>query len=332
MRNSAVQSIPNHQNQISTLVLEGDYCAEHEWGILPILQKSGIKPLVFESSEFPQGYPESYTGPWGFDRNCVNSSSPSRWKSPTKESPEGNIVLTLSKETKTKAPGAFLFAQANHAFSPEEIPAPHKISSKNYRPYQGSFVEYNKSEITRLAQSAEKRGVLNWDRHTTSAWDNTGFSILTRDPDTIEFLKIIYSSLLSKPQPESKTLGIWLGGAGNNPFSRNGLVLSIKELTDPENLQTLQASEESTAKTHWMAVHTGIYSIVPKSKYFALQPGNVLKSRNHDNPIYQEIPPTKHPLMFFLNPMDQKNNNCGWFTVEELTAWMNGEPNPITKI
>jgi hypothetical protein len=55
--------------------------------------------------------------------------------------------------------------------------------------------------------------------------------------------------------------------------------------------------------------------------YFALSPRWAF-----DN----EKDKTKHPVMFWLNPQNQKDNNFGWYTVEELDQWINGE-GPVPK-
>src|SRR3546814_16244788 len=34
---------------------------------------------------------------------------------------------------------------------------------------------------------------------------------------------------------------------------------------------------------------------------------------------------TIHPVIFFLNPAKQDQNNYGWFTVEELDKWLTGK-------
>jgi hypothetical protein len=53
--------------------------------------------------------------------------------------------------------------------------------------------------------------------------------------------------------------------------------------------------------------------------YYALSPKWEQKDSN-----------SKHPVVFFLNPMDQSNNNHGWFTVEDLELWIKGK-GPIPK-
>jgi hypothetical protein len=53
--------------------------------------------------------------------------------------------------------------------------------------------------------------------------------------------------------------------------------------------------------------------------YYALSPSWLKSDRE-----------SKHPVMFWLNPMDQQDNNYGWFTVEELEQWIQGK-GPIPK-
>lgn len=325
MRNAQVQILKNKEEKVCGIVLEGDYCSEHEQGIKPLLQTCGIKPLEFQSEKHPNGYPKDYTGPWGMERITIHSP---QWRIPSMESPKGNLVIKDAKETKNREAGCLLIGEAYHGYDPRELPPLHELGRKiNF--YRGNPIEFSKSEITRLAEHAKKHDRPNYDKHTSSAWTDDGFAILSRDPEVIVFLHLLYEGL----QGKMPLAAIWTGGAGNNPFARNGLVLGIPPLIDPENLKTMEEAEKGQAEVHWMAQATGVYEAVPKSLYFALGPGRVLKTRNGrgENKGPEEVPPTKHPLMFFLNPMDQKNNEFGWFTVEELTAWAKGEPNPIAK-
>lgn len=38
---------------------------------------------------------------------------------------------------------------------------------------------------------------------------------------------------------------------------------------------------------------------------------------------------TKHPLIYWLNPRNQELISAGWYTVEDLETWLNGEPGKI---
>lgn len=39
---------------------------------------------------------------------------------------------------------------------------------------------------------------------------------------------------------------------------------------------------------------------------------------------------TRYPVIFFLNPMRQREHDYGWFTVEELEQWTEGR-GPVMK-
>ncbi len=135
---------------------------------------------------------------------------------------------------------------------------------------------------------------------------------------------------------ERGDFAIWMGGSGNNPFARSGVVLAIPSAIPPEKLQQMLDSDLGQNALLDDADATGVIERIKASQernrgpypgrpgqfgYYALQPGRTLKSRvGLPNPIE-----TKHPVMFFMNPMDQASVNFGWFTVEELDAWLDGK-------
>ena len=63
---------------------------------------------------------------------------------------------------------------------------------------------------------------------------------------------------------------------------------------------------------------TGIHKLLKEAdcKYYALSPRWADESKTE--------------VKFWLNPYDQTNNNYGWYAVEDLEAWVNGE-GPIPK-
>lgn len=129
---------------------------------------------------------------------------------------------------------------------------------------------------------------------------------------------------------------IWMGGSGSNPFARSGVVLAIPSAIDPEKLQFMLDSDLQQNALLDDVDATGIIERIKSAQernpgrftkwpdkfgYHALSPGRTLGSRvGLPNPVE-----TKHPVMFFMNPMDQKSVNFGWFTVEELDAWLEGK-------
>jgi hypothetical protein len=143
-----------------------------------------------------------------------------------------------------------------------------------------------------------------------SQWDESGFCVLSNDATTLAKLKTIYQAF------ETKDIAIWLGGGG--VFQNAGLCIAIashlpKDVTD--KWLTTDVDNEQIKKEF---AATGIEEKLKKAGkgYFALSP-----RRDKDG-----------SLMYWLNPMEQKQNNCGWFKLNELEAWAKNEgPIPMKK-
>src|SRR3546814_851903 len=128
-------------------------------------------------------------------------------------------------------------------------------------------------------------------------------------------------------------LAIMIGGGSKNPFDRGGLVIARASKIPAEQAQvTLEADLEAKRlsdaaeatgikeKIDALPIQRGPFSM---KRYFALHPKwtttGLIEGRS-----------TIHPVIFFLNPAQQDQNNYGWFTVEELDQWLEGK-GPVPK-
>jgi hypothetical protein len=144
----------------------------------------------------------------------------------------------------------------------------------------------------------------------------------------IRRLERIYKGLLSK------NAAIWMGGAGNNPFARPSFVVylydqipsasaeQMRKLHEDTNA-LLAAAEATGIEKRLQATHGNIGFQPTGCRWYALAPR---WARTFSDPKR----PTKYPVIFWLNPYDQKHYNSGWFTVEELTLWPQGK-GPVCK-
>ena len=128
---------------------------------------------------------------------------------------------------------------------------------------------------------------------------------------------------------QNKDAMIFLGGNNNGgPFSNRSLILAIRSRI-PENVlkQMKEADEDSLNLMDAVTKAREESRIEEKLKaagkeYYALSPrwAESIKSTGG----------TKYPVVFWLNPMDQSNNNYGYYTVEQLLEWAEGK-GPIPK-
>lgn len=105
-------------------------------------------------------------------------------------------------------------------------------------------------------------------------------------------------------------------------FENSSLGVFIRSRLPKELLDGCYAEDLDYQNLQKAAKDTDIYSKVPTNRYHALSPKWLKDFKKHSE--------TKHPVMFWLNPTGQDENNCGWYTVEELEQWMKGK-GPIPK-
>lgn len=157
---------------------------------------------------------------------------------------------------------------------------------------------------------------VNEKTQIAAAWDSGSFMVYVESKEGSNNLEAIYNAFL-----ENDVL-IMLGG-GWEAFKNAGLVLGIISKIPDDLKKAMYDADESNYKLKQTAKATGIYDVVPFSKYFALSPrwlGEFKLTDEQGNPRT-----TKYDVIFWLNPYNQDENGFGWFTVEELTAWINGE-------
>jgi hypothetical protein len=147
------------------------------------------------------------------------------------------------------------------------------------------------------------------------AWDEGSFGIWAVTEDAIKQTDALWEAF------QKKDIVVWLSGS-NNPFGGSGLTLYIASQIPDE------------AKTYWLnfdidvellkKAHedSGVEKLLAKAnkKFFALSP------RWNDKMGVKD----KTNLVWWLNPYDQKNNDCGWFGIQDLIDWTN-DIGPIPK-
>lgn len=161
------------------------------------------------------------------------------------------------------------------------------------------------SEKSRLTSLEEK------ERPKTglyTAWSSGDFMAVSNEPEQIEQLRTLYDAF------EKKDIAIWIGGGG--AFQNAGLVIAMISRMPSEYISEWAEKDREVYQTRKAAHKTGIEERLRKAgkEFFALSP-----KRNEDGEI-----------IFWLNPMEQRQNNFGWFTVKDLDDWIEGK-GPIPK-
>ena len=149
-----------------------------------------------------------------------------------------------------------------------------------------------------------------WKETLFTQWDGRGFAAVSSDEKQIEQLRNIFKAFAEND------IAVWTGGGG--VFQNPGLCIAIasnlpKEVTDNWHKHDV---EHNQLMADFAA--TGIEEKLKKAGkgYFALSP-----RREQDG-----------SLIFWLNPMEQRQNNYGWFKIADLEAWARNEgPIPMTE-
>lgn len=144
-----------------------------------------------------------------------------------------------------------------------------------------------------------------------SAWDDGSFGIHVRGAENVKKLKAVYGAFCSMDIVCGYTSDSW---------RRGGLVFAFNSLISEQDKNDVREKHHSHNRLIKAVQESGIEQLLKDAgcEYFALSP--------------KWIDPTDESkgFRFWLNPWEQQKNNCGWFTLEELKQWANGE-GPIPK-
>lgn len=115
-----------------------------------------------------------------------------------------------------------------------------------------------------------------------------------------------------------------MGSGTNNPFARAGLTIAIRSRVPEEWLKKMKEADEDYLNLQEASAKTGIEAKlkVADKRYFALSPRWASSIRRETT--------SQYPVVYWLNPFEQRENNSGYFTVEELIDWIEGK-GPIPK-
>jgi hypothetical protein len=157
-------------------------------------------------------------------------------------------------------------------------------------------------------------------------WSDRDLGIYTDTKEGRDNLRVLVDAL------KHKDIAIWTGGAG--PFQNAGLCLAIISKVSDSNKEVMRSADEDAQKLEQERVkletETGLLDKIKASgkSYFALSPAWATAIKSTARVQLK----TNYSLIYWLNPWDQKNNNYGYYTVEELMEWADNKgPIPIVE-
>lgn len=173
-----------------------------------------------------------------------------------------------------------------------------------YKEWDGKPV--TAEDVFRTGEIREKStfGKNTYHDKLQTAWDSDHFCAFSADPDDQANLHTIFEAL------EADDAIIMLSG-GHRWLGGGGLAIGILSLIPDTVKKTLLDADLTAIRLKKEFADTGIEKrlTAASKQWFALRPD------------YRE----DGTIRVFLNPMEQKQNNCGWFSVADLDAWITNE-------
>ena len=291
MRHSAsTQLIESEDGVVSGILLEHNYCAEHEWGVKDLRrQMNGMSDAKIEEK-----------------RVCDMSRIQVALKAEDIIFHEEKGLVIMGVDDGLRWMGNW---RTNEAYIKRYKLKPNFTDEKVW----GIVAVGLPDKIT--TKNANDSWVVK--RQTVSAWDGGSFGIATREPKVMDFLRDLRVAL------QKGDVVLHISGT-SNPFKPvSGLVLAILSRIPQEQKDGFKAGHEDLLKLAAAAEATGIEKKLKAAgkTWFALSPEWAGKIKSTKDGEIQ----TKYSVIYWLNPMDQKDNNSCWTTVENLELWIKGE-------
>lgn len=165
------------------------------------------------------------------------------------------------------------------------------------------------------------------DDEISAAWSESDFGIRLKKTAADKVIPVgtmvlgqLYEAL------QQKDAMIFLGGHARS-LGNSGLVIVIRSRMPEDFLRQMRDCDEE-----YLNLADAVAKVESETKlkdkletagkgFYALSP----RWANDD-----EKKETNYPVVYWLNPQDQQNNNYGWYTAEQLLEWAEGK-GPIPK-
>lgn len=175
-------------------------------------------------------------------------------------------------------------------------------------------------------------GRIHDDEEIAGAWDQGEFAVLfpntqQGEDDLLDFVTAFHDL----------DVAFLFQNVGSNPFARAGLNLVIVSRLPKEIVDDLAEKDADHDALVAAVAATGIEARLDEwgktENRWGAKPYYALSPRWSEPPMTvfdNRTLESKHPVAFFLNPREQQLYRSGWYTVEDLEAWMEGR-GPVVK-
>ena len=305
-------------SEVGGLVLGGDYCAEHESGIEELRREFGI------SSKAPPGIERYRISGLSSRSALVFCDRPDLDQSILCCSHPSNVSQLVGKPgitggLATRHEGFdIVVADRVVAFLPTWRDKDDRVR----------VLPVHSKAADREAWKAYNAGIIG-------AWSERSFMVRALGEEARRDLEAVYNAFLGCDIALSTTRAL-------TPFGRGGLAIVIASRIQPADLDRLREQDEDRDLLDATFKATGLparfterrgtdplFGPNAKPAYFGIRPTWTREfiERRKADPAAR---PTEDDLTVWLNPMEQRHHNFGWFSVDALRRWFDGE-GPVVK-
>lgn len=303
MRRGNDNSLLVEDGKFIGVCLGADYTSEHEWGIKKTYRDFGVVDVLTETGILQTlGIKEKSKKLYGLDKRVI------------RQVPEGLFY----KEFDTPNKDTFLmywpisWGDKRNELPMEDIEKWFELNI--WEPYTARTKGKKK-----IAEEVKPDAL-------ATSWDDGSWGIHTRGEESRKLLKELYEAILNKD------CAIFLGGG--HVFKNAGLSICIASRLPEEVTKMWYEADVDYENLQKASEATGIHEYLKekfKDKYkygawYALSPKWAKELHSTKDGEVK----TSYDVVYWLNPSDQQNNNFGWYTVEQLKQWAEGE-GPIPK-
>lgn len=280
------------------IALGYDYCSEHEWGI------SGIKRVC--------GIPES-------SRKCMGIDNRTIRKVPEIKFSEVNVNRTTKNLMKGKY--AILYVERASMWKSDEV------SDDDNLPYV--FNNWRQDLTWNHKWNQKQDNPKNKKDNIITAWDEDSFGVAVMGEKEVQYLKELKEAI------ETKNFSIASANfRAVNPFAGTSLCLLIRDRIPQDVLNDMYIGDKSHYDKEDYEKKIGMKKLIEKKgnkngyhglHYFmACSPKWINYEDKEDREKQKKEYNTKYDIMYWINYSDD-DNNCGWYTVEEIKQWLKGK-------
>lgn len=245
---------------------------------------------------------------------------------------------TIAPDPENERNGICFVDDGKHAMLIFETSSYSETCMDHYRKHDGvisTFVRERYCELS-VPQATEDDCKEDKDdprKYMCCAWDSRSFGIVVALKKNRKRLRKIYDALMN--------IDAVIGLSSPIMLNNSGLVISIASKIPDIVAQDIKKRDEDQNKLKIASDDIGIVKRLEDickadreahgNSYYYPKCGVYACSPKWAKDVAGALSNTKYDVVYWLNPRDQQKNNSGWFTVENLEAWIDNK-GPIPKI